>query len=209
MRRLASLSWLPATALLLSACAGPDALVPEADFDLEGGEILAAVLPDLAPEPGTAGTERYIPALDRILTRSLRAVRERAGEEAAGKLAAEARRLHQAVHAARQAGDEAAAAKALGEFEGFEARVGLRVFGPGLVRHVHADAAGRLEALLVRIEVAADAGRDMTRPEAGARLVRRDLATAREAAANGRPVAALVHAAHALDLVIRIAAVVG
>jgi hypothetical protein len=209
MPRLTRFSWLPLAALILSSCAEHGVLAPEPDFDLEGGEPLAAVLPDLAPEPGTAGTERYVPVLERIFLRSLRVVREGAGEEAAGKLASEARALHQAVRTARDAGDETAVAEAVQKLEGFEARVGLRAFGPGLVRYVHADAAERLEALLVRVRAATDAGRDMTRAQTGARLVHRDLVAAREAAGNGRPVVALVHAAHALDLVIRITAVVG
>ncbi len=203
MRRLTSFLWLPVAALVLSACAENGALAPEDDFDLAGGDPLAAVLPDLAPEPGTVGTERYVPALERIFVRSVRVVREKAGDDAAGKLVAEARALHRAVGAAREAGDEAALAEALRKLEGFEARVGLRVFGPSLVRHVHGDAGTRLEALLVRIEAAADAGRDVTRLEAGVRQVRRDLAAARAAAGHGRPAVALVQAAHALDLVTR------
>jgi hypothetical protein len=204
MRRHASLSWLPVLALVLSACSENSAMAPEDDLDLAGSEPMAAVLPDLAPEPGTVGTERYVPALERIFIRSARVVREKAGEEAAGKLVAEARALHEAVRAAREAKDGTALAEALRKLEGFEARVGLRTFGPTLVRHVHADAAKRLEALVVRIRAAADAGKDVSRAEAGARQVRRDLAAARDAAGNDRLVPALVLAAHALDLVTRI-----
>jgi hypothetical protein len=204
MRRLSSFLWLPVVALVLSSCAESGALAPEDGFDLAAGDPLAVVLPDLAPEPGTVGTERYVPALERIFVRSVRVVRDRAGVDAAGKLVAEARELHRAVGAAREAADETALAEALRNLEGFEARVGLRVFGPGLVRHVHGDAGTRLEALLVRIEAAAAAGRDVTRLEAGARQVRRGLAAAREAAGNDRLAVALVQAAHALDLVTRI-----
>jgi hypothetical protein len=204
MHRYASLFWLPVVALVLSACSENSAVAPEDDFDLAGSEPLATVLPELAPEPGTAGTERYVPVLGRIFVRSLRVVREKVGDEAAGKLAAEARSLHQTARAAREAGDETALAEALRKLEGFEARVGLHAFGPGLVRHVHADAAKRLEALLGRIEAAGTAGQDVSRAGARARQVRRDLAAAREAAGNDRLVVALVHAAHALDLVTRI-----
>ena len=206
MRRYVSLSWLPLFALILSACAENGPVAPAEESGLDGVEPVAAALPDLAPEPGTAGTERYVPALERVFVRSVRVVREKAGDDAAGKLVAEARALHQAVGAAREAQDETALAGALRKLEGFEARVGLRVFGPSLVRHVHGDAATRLEALLARIKAAADAGQDVSRPEAGARQVRRYLVAAREAAGKDQMVPALVHAAHALDLVTRIAA---
>lgn len=205
MRRSAAISWLP-FALLLSACSDAGPAAPADGLDLDAGQPLATVPPDLAPEPGTVGTDRYIPALERVFFRSVRVVREKAGEEAAGKLVAEARTLHQAVRAAREARDQEALQEALRKLEGFEARVGLRVFGPTLVRHVHADAAKRLEALSARIKAVADAGQDVSRAEEGARTVRRLLAAAREAAGNDRLVPALVHAAHALDMVTRIGA---
>ncbi|NJD20115.1 MAG: hypothetical protein FIA95_12640, partial [Gemmatimonadetes bacterium] len=147
MRCRASISWLPLLALISSACSDAGPAAPAADFDLEGTEPLAAVLPDLAPEPETAGTERYVPTLERIFTRSARVVREKAGGEVAGKLVAGARTLRAAVRAAREAIDSAVVAEAVRKLEGFEARVGLRVFGAGLVRHVHGDAAGKLQAL--------------------------------------------------------------
>jgi len=206
MRHTKSLFWVPAVALTLSACSDAGPAAPGADFDLEAGASLAAALPDLAPELGTAGTERYVPVLERIFVRSLRVVREKAGDEAAGGLATQARALRQAVRAAREAGDGEAVEEAVRKLEGFEARVGLRVFGFGLARHVHGEAAARLQALRGDLEAAKGAGRDVTRLVTGARLAARELAAAREAGGNDRPVVALVHAAHALDLVTRIAA---
>lgn len=209
MRRSVLRSSLPLFALLVSACSDGGPAAPATDFDLDGGAPLAVTLPDLGPEQGTAGTERYVPTLERIFVRSVGAVRERAGDEAAAKLVAEARTLHAAVRAAREAKDSTALAEAVRKLEGFEARVGLRVFGVGVVRHVHADAAQKLKAVGEKLAAAKAAGRDVARLEAGAGLAARELAAARQAAGNDRPVVALVHAAHALDLVIRIGALLG
>jgi hypothetical protein len=205
MNSLSRFRWLPVLALTLTACSdGP--VAPAEDLGLPGDAPLAAVMPDLAPEPGTAGTERYVPVLERILMRSIRVVREKHGEEAAGKVVAEARTLREAVRAAHEAQDTAALKAAVQKLEGFSAQIGLRVFGVSLVRHVHQDAAGKLEALTARLKAASDAGQDVGRWAAGARMVRQHLAAARDAAGMGRPVVALVQAAQALDLVTRITA---
>jgi len=201
-----ALFWLPAFALLVAACGEGGPVDPPEDADLQEDAALSAVLPDLAPEPGTAGTDRYVPTLERVLTRALRVVREKQGDEAAARVLAEARSLARAVREAREAGDTAAVKDGVQRLEAFEARVGLRVFGVSLLRWVHQDAAGRLEALGARLKEASDAGRDVSRIADGAKLVRRYLAAAREAAGNERPVVALIHAAHALDLVIRLGA---
>ncbi len=199
-----SLRWLPVAAILLAACSDGGPVAANDDLDLAGDAPLTGVLPDLAPEPGTAGTERYVPTLERILNRAVPVIKERQGEEAAQRVVAEARRLHAQVRAAREAGEEAAIQEAVRKLEGFSARVGLRVFGPQLVRRVHGDAAGKFEALRVRLKAAGEAGQDVSRQVAGAQQARRLLAASREAAERGEPVPALVHAAHALDLVIRI-----
>jgi len=136
----------------------------------------------------------------------VRVVREKRGDEAAAQVVAEARALARAVREARGAGDTAAVKDGVQRLEAFEARVGLRVFGVSLLRHAHQDAVGRLETLGARLQEASDAGRDVGRIADGAKLVRRYLAAAREAAGNERPVVALIHAAHALDLVIRLGA---
>jgi hypothetical protein len=199
-----SLRWAPLVALLLAACADGGPLAGDEGLDPAEDGPLTAVLPDLAPEPGTAGTERYVPTLERILNRAVPVIREKQGEEAAQRVVAEARRLHADLRAAREGGDEAAVKEALRKLEGFCARVGLRVFGPQLIRRVHGDAAGKLEALRVRLKAAGEAGQDVSRQVAGAQQARRLLAASREAAERGEHVPALVHAAHALDLVIRI-----
>jgi len=206
MSRSAPRTWLPLLALLLSACSDGSLTAPAEDTTPAGDQPMATVLPDLTPEPGSEGTDRYVPTLERILVRAVRVIREKAGDEAAGKVVAEARTLHQAVRAARDAGDQTALGQAIRRLEGFEARVGLRVFGAGVVRHVHADAAKRLDAVAAKIKAAADAGKDVTRAQQAAQTVRRHLAAAREAAGKEQMVVALVHAAHALDLVTRIGA---
>lgn len=201
-RRL--LAWLPAFVLLFAACGDGGPVAPAEEAGLSGDEPLSAVLPDLAPEPGTAGTDRYVPTLERILRRSVGVIQEKQGGETAGKVVAEARSLTQAVREAREAGDTAAVTAGLRQLESFEARVGLRVFGVSLLRRVHNDAASRLDALRVRLDEASGAGRDVRRIENGAALVWRHLSAAREAAGYGRFVAALVQTAQALDLVIRL-----
>jgi len=201
-RRL--LAWLPAFVLLFAACGDGGPVAPAEEAGLSGDEPLSAILPDLAPEPGTAGTDRYVPTLERILRRAVRVVRVRRGDEAAGEIVSAARSLADSVLAARQAGDTAAVRDAVHGLQTFKARVGIRVFGISLVRYVHGDAAGRLVILRARLNEASDAGRDVGRIANGAKLVQRYLAAAREAAENGRPVVALVQAAHALDLVIRL-----
>ena len=206
MNTLSRLRWLPVLALTLTACSEGGPVAPAEDLDLSGDAPLAAALPDLAPEPGTAGTERYVPVLERILMRSIRVVRDEQGEVAAGRVTAEARALRAAVQAAHEAQDTEALKVAVQKLEGFSAQIGLRVFGVGLVRLVHQDAGGKLEALTARLKAASDAGRDVGRWAAGARAVRQHLAAARAAAGNGRTVVALVQAAQALDLVTRISA---
>lgn len=206
MSRRNSFAWLPLLALSLAACADAGPVAPADDFDLEGTEPMEAVLPDLAPEAGTAGTERYVPTLGRVFLRAVPVVRERAGKDAADRLVTQVRTLHQAVKDAREAQDQAALEEAVRKLEGFQAGVGFRVFGVKLVRHVHGDAAGKLQKLSEQVKAAEDAGQDVTRQKAGAQMARRHLAAARDAAGKERPVVALLHAAHALDLVVRIAA---
>lgn len=207
MTRRPLLAWLPFAALALGACHDAGPLAPAADeVDPSFIQVMDAAVPDLAPEPGSEGTDRYVPTLARVIRRALPVVRERAGAEAADRLIAHARTLQQDVQAAREAQDQAALREAVRKLEGFQAGVGVRVFGVKLVRHVHGDAASRLLALADRIQAAEEAGADVDRQKAGAQLVRRHLAAAREAAGKDKPVAALVHASQALDLVIRIAA---
>ena len=206
MSRRSSFTWLPLLALALAACSDGGPVAPDADLDLPGVEPLEAAVPDLAPDAGTAGTERYVPTLGRVFLRAVPVVRERAGKDAADRLVTQARTLHQAVKEARDAEDQAALGEAMRKLEGFQAGVGVRVFGVKLVRHVHGDAAAKLQKLGEQVKAAEEAGQDVTRQKAGAQLARRHLAAARDAAGKERPVVALIHAAHALDLVVRVAA---
>lgn len=206
MSRRLSPTWIPVLALTLAACGDGGPTAPADDFDLPGTEPLMAVLPDLAPEAGTAGTERYVPTLGRIFLRALPVVREKAGDETADRLVAQARSLQGAVKDAREAGDQAAFDEALRKLEAFQAGVGIRVFGVQVVRHVHGQASTRLQALVEVVKAAEASGQDVARQKAGIQLARRQLAAARDALGKERPVVALVHAAHALDLAVRISA---
>ena len=92
MFRRRPFTWLPVAALLLAACAdGP--VAPAEDADPNEDAPLSAVLPDLTPEPGTAGTDRYVPVLERVLKRAVWVIQEKQGDEAAGRVVAEARSL--------------------------------------------------------------------------------------------------------------------
>jgi len=200
------LRWFPLAALVFVACTdgGPVGLVDEGAF--EGEQALTSVQPDLAPDPGTVGTGRYVPVLERILRRATGVIRERQGDEAAQRVVAEAQSLREAVRIARQAGDEVGVQGAVRKLETLEARVGLRVFGVGLIRHVHQEATGELQTLRVCLREAASAGQDVSRLADGAQHAKRLLDAARTAAGKNQSAAALIHAAHALDLVTRIGA---
>ena len=197
---------VPLGAMLLLACSDGGPTAPADGDAFEGEAPLAAVLPDLAPEPGTAGTDRYVPTLERILRRGIGVIQERQGEEAAQRVMGEARSLREAIQVAREAGDAAAVQEAVRKLDAFSARVGLRVFGVRLVRHVHGDAAAKLQALRPRLKEAAEAGEDVSRFVVGAQQAKRMLDAAKSAAQKGQPLGALIHAAHALDLVTRIGA---
>lgn len=187
---------------LLAACseaAPTDPLAPTGDED-----PLTVVMPDLVPEAGTAGTDRYVPVLQRILHRSVAQIREKLGDEAAGKVVAQAQTLREQLVAAREGGDAAAVREAQAQLDHFAARVGLRVFGPRLLRHVAQDASGKLTTLQTRLDEAVAAGRDVSRIAQGAQAAGRELVASRDAAEAGRLVQALVLAARALDLVTRL-----
>lgn len=211
MIRRSSVRWLPALAVAflattLSSCGDGGPTDPVDALDIPEDQPLAAVMPDLAAEPGTAGTERYVPTLQRILRHAVGVIKEKRGEEAAAKVVAEAQRLQAEARAAKEAGDEAAFKEAVRKMEGFAARVGLRVFGPRLARHVAGDAAGKLQDLMPRLRAAAEAGQDVSRLVKGAQAAQKSLAAAREAWAADKPVVGLVLAARALDLATKVGA---
>jgi len=210
LRRLPHLT-IALIAALAASCgeAGP---IGPADavnaLDLDQGQPLAAVMPDLAPETGTAGTERYVPTLQRVLRRAVGIIKEKVGKEAAANVVAEAQRLRAEVRTAKEAGDKAAFKQAAAAEERFAARVGLRVFGPSLARHVAKDAAQQLQDLMPRLRSAAEAGQDVGRLVKAAQGARKSLAAAREAWENDKPVAGLVLAARALDVATKVGALV-
>lgn len=213
MRRRASISWLPVLAVAflaagVSSCGDGGPVDPADAGAFPDDQPLATVLPDLAPEPGTSATDRYVPTLHRVMRRAVAVIKEKRGDDAAATVIEEARRLQAEVQAAKEAGDRAAFNSAAGKLDAFAARVGLRVFGPRLAAHVASDAAGQLRELIPRLEAAAAAGQDVGRLVTGARGAQKTLATARDAWDNERWVPALVLAARALDVVTKISALV-
>lgn len=204
MRLLVRTACLSALLLALAACSEAGPTAPEA-LDLPEDQPLAAVLPDLAPEAGDAASDGYAPTLRRILGRAVGVVKEKRGEEAARKVVDQARALHAELAAAKEAGDAEAARAAHRRLEAFSAQVGLRVFGPRLVAHVAGDAAGKLRVVGEKLRAAHEAGRDVSRPAAAFQTARRHLEAAREAREAERAVAALVHAAAALDIAHKLA----
>jgi hypothetical protein len=193
---------------LLSACGEGGPTEPMDRLDLPEDQPLAAVMPDLSPDPGTAGTERYVPTLERVLRRSVGVIKMRMGEDAAAKVLAEVQRLQSELRAAKEAGDTEAFKRASQKFEGFAAQVGLRVFGAPLARHVHQDASQKLRELMPRLRAAAQAGQDLARLVQAVQGAERSLAAAREAWENEKPAVGLVFAARALDVVTKVGAMV-
>jgi hypothetical protein len=194
-------------AATVAACCGEAGPTdPGHALDLPEDQPLATVMPDLEPEAGTAGTERYVPTLQRVLHRAVGVMREKRGEEAAAAVVAEAQRLQADIRAAKEAGDKAAYKEAAGKLEVFAARVGLRVFGVPLARHVAGSATRTLQDLMPRLRAAAEAGQDVSRLVNGAQGARTSLAAAKEAWENEKPVRALVLAASALDTATKIGA---
>jgi len=181
----------------MTACSDPTTTEPAA---VEEETPLTDVMPDLAPEAGTEGTDRYVPVLQRIARRAINQIREKRGDEAAGKVIAAVRELQSEISAAREADDAGALEAARRKLEAYSARLGLRVFGPRLARHVAASASKKLAAVVEELRAAQEAGQDVTRLAQGARRAHQHLSAAREAWRSERHVAALVHAAHALDL---------
>lgn len=206
MTRSLPFRWFPLLVVALSACSDTGPVAPDPAFDLSDGEPLAAVLPDLAPEPGTAGTDRYVPTLERVFRRSVRVIREKKRDDAAQAVTARARELHGQVGVAREAGDQAALAAAVRELKAYSAGVGLRVFGPGLARHVAGAAGARIRDVSAALRALHEAGEDVDRLVAATSTARRHLTAAHEAWEAERRVAALVHAAAALDIAVRVAA---
>lgn len=206
IRMARRITWLPVLALVLAACGEGAPTDPVDSAAVDEGQPLAATLPDLAPEAGTAGTDRYVPTLERVLRHAVRVVKEKRGEEAAGKIVDGAQAIRAELRAAREAGDREAFAAARRKLEAYSARVGLRVFGERLPRRVAADAGDRLKAVTEALRAAHDAGEDVSRYVAAVRNAQRHMAAAREAWEGGRPVPALVHAATALDMAHRLQA---
>lgn len=206
MRRLASLSSIILAAVTLgTACSESPVTGPEAARD-DGP--LTGVMPDLTADAGTAGTDRYVPVLERVLQRAVRTVREARGDDAADRIVNEYRRLRQELRAARESGDAALVREKTRQLEGFAGRIGLRVFGPSLIRHTYRHASSQLDSLIEKIKAASEAGQDVTRIANGARLANRHLRAARTAAGNDNPLGALINAAHAVDLLARLHAAI-
>lgn len=201
MRRLFPLSPVVLTALLIAACSDTAVTAPQSrDED----PTPATVLPDLTVGADAAGTSRYVPLLERILVSAIKTVKNEHGDAAAGRIAAQYRRLRQALRAARAAGDAALIRETTGQLETFAARIGLRVFGPRLARRVLRYGTSQFEALVVDLRAAATAGQDITRISNGARLANRYLNAAHTAAEKDNPLGVVIHASHAVDLIARL-----
>ena len=161
---------------------------------------------ELVLAASTAGTERYVPLLERVLRSAVAVVRESRGDEPATRIVTEYRRLQQEVAAARETGDQELIREKVNQLESFSGRVSLRVFDTPVERRVLRYATAELESLRDKLRSATAAGQDVSRLVDGARRASRYIEAARTAAANGQPLAVLLHAAHAADLLARIQA---
>lgn len=193
MHQLPVTSRLLLLGLLAGACAGPSATGP-------ADEQSSQTMPELAVEPGTAGTDRYVPILHRVFGQAVHRVARAQGEEQAKRLTAEARRRQQEVREALDAGDRELAQTRAAELDRFLASVSIRLFGPRVAGHVLAHARRAFHGFATRLEEAKLAGRDVTRLEQGFRAAGRHLEAARAAAGNENPIGALLHAARGADL---------
>ncbi len=192
-------STLAAAALLLAACGTP-ATSPEVTDDAP----LTTIMPDLAVEAGTAGTERYVPVLHRLLGHAVHHVARAHGKEAAEKILTEVKQVQGEIKAALERGDEEAARRGMMRLDHLAAMVTVRVFGPPVVGHVLQHGSQAFRALLQKIQAAEAAGHDVEGARKAAAVVAQHLGAARAAAEKGEPVAALVHGARALDLLARL-----
>ena len=159
---------------------------------------------DLLPPAGAAETEGYIPLLERILRRAVVVVQESGEDDAATRIVTEYRRLHLEVAAAQETGDQESIRERVSQLESFSGRIALRIFGTSVARRVLRYATEELESLSARLRTANAGGQDVSRLADGARRASRYIGAAEAAAAEGRPLAVLLHAAHAADLLARI-----
>ena len=117
---------------LLAACseaAPTDPLAPTGDED-----PLTVVMPDLVPEAGTAGTDRYVPVLQRILHRSVAQIREKLGDEAV----AAGRDVSRIAQGAQTAGRELVASRDAAEAGRLVQALVLAARALDLVTRLHA-----------------------------------------------------------------------
>ena len=204
MRHSTFASLVLMTAIVVSgACSdttttGPAPSVDETSLDLVPLDLVAAA--------GTAGTERYVPLLERVLRRAVAVVRESRGDDAATRIVTEYRRLRQEVAAARETGDQELIREKVNQLESFSGRVALRIFDTPVARRVLRYATAELESLRSGLRSAGAAGQDVSRLTDEARRASRYIGAAQTAAADGRPLTVLLHAAHAADLLARLQA---
>lgn len=156
---------------------------------------------DLVPPPGTAGTERYVPLLERVLRRAIEVVRESRGDDGANRIVGEYRRLRGELEMARETGDEERIRNKVAQLDSFYGSVALRIFTESVGKRCLRYAAAELESLRVRLSSASAAGQDVERLVNGARRASRYIEAGRSAA---DPLSVLLHAAHAADLLARI-----
>jgi hypothetical protein len=196
-------AWLLALPLAW-ACSDPVSSDP-ADSD----EIaLTEVMPDLSPEPGTVGTERYVPALERMFRRAVAVVREERGDDKAQELVDGFRRRLASLQDARLSGDAELVRRAKQELDSFAAGIVLRVFGRPVLRHAIGHATTALDDLAADLRTASAAGTDISALTRPTRQTFALLDEARQAAGADEYIRALVLAATVLDRVARISAAV-
>ena len=133
-------------------------------------------------------------------------LRERGEADTATRIVTEYRRLRLEVAAARETGDQESIREKVNQLESFSGRVALRIFGTSVPRRVLRHATAELESLKSRLRTASADGQDVSRLADGARRASRYIGAAQTAAAEGRPLAVLLHAAHAADLLARLKA---
>lgn len=193
--------------LLLLGLAGACGSAPTSPEDILPQGLGFAPLPDLSafanetPDPTNTNAPPPAPLLHRLAGMAIGVVRERHGPEPADQMMQALRARHEALRAAVEAGNLEAAREARAAVDQLSARIVLHVFGPPIVARVMHAVATQIERVTRVVNEAEANGRDVAGPRRVLAHVTALLQGARAAAEAGNPMAALLRAAHASDVI--------
>ncbi len=201
MRSVRTLAALAAV-LLLAACSDRGATAASSDDEALGAARaeLAVAANTLPAASDTDSTKAPPPLLHRLTGRALAHLTQLGATSAKEQAVTVLRTRHEALLAAREAGDPEAIRQARQQLDGTAASIVVRVFSPRVVPDVIGMVARQVQLLKARLEEAEAAGHDVTRPRMVLTRVAGMLGEARTQLQNGRPVPALLIATRAGDV---------